>query len=279
LASIVVRFPTSKSKVNIKGEVAFHGFRTVLPGFKHVVHDLHATFERFYLATAGRPVFVEAASAVNLKVFAPGGPIFGSFESSKLVELVSLHKPIRATVALFSGSHDQPFNATRFKAVTGNSWVAANVSLHETSGEKLRFPPSYWVETVSSGSSTWRGHTHSGTNLTFISQPANSSLSVNAFTRDAPAFVSVQPAFQGWFDLVAAFSRPLLSRESDEDKDPSGEGRERVVEFRKSWIRWQLKGIIKWVKKESATEGEGKEGFGKVKIVTTRHPAQLNLAA
>jgi len=302
IASITIRFPLIKdTDVERKDGkyLVIPAFETHLPFFKHFVHDLKTVqFHKFSLATVGRPVFVGGVSATFLKVVAIKGPIFGNFASSKFLSLVSFGKPIAANVALFSGPHEKWFNATRFDAVTQNSWIKANISLHTDGESEAKFAPSYHVKTFSSGSSTWRGHTHSGTNLTFVEQPNNASLIVDSAARLAPVTVSLPPAFQGHFDLVAPFSRPELAV-NEGAEDPLGEGRHRVVTLKKSWTKFKLSGAVGWfateeARAERATGGchgrrddvaveteaaaEKKPAFSHVKLVTTKRPTTLVLA-
>jgi len=174
--------------------------------------------------------------------------------------------------------------------VSSLSWVSANISLIASSEETLEFSPSYYVKTVSTGASTWRGHTHSGTYLNFTSQPTNTSLVVDSFTRNAPLTVAVAPAFQGWFDLFSAFSKPVLAVGEPEGTD----GWKRVVQLKKSWIPSKVVGTVRWVKDEFvprlAAVGMGcghmmgmgmseeeKHALGRVKLVSTRKPATLIL--
>ncbi|KAG8873329.1 hypothetical protein FRB97_006815, partial [Tulasnella sp. 331] len=258
IAHIHVTFPSS-AKFNKETPLAIHDFSTSLAGFTHVVHDLTAVFDKFELVTVGRPVFVKAVSATFLKIAAIHGPIFGNFAASKVADLVSVGAPIRANVALHSGPHEKWYNATVFKATAAQSWIKANVSLHSSSSEPGEFGPSYYVKTYSSGSSTWRNHTHSGTFLNFTSQPTNTSLVVESLTRNAPLTVSVPAAFEGWYNLLSPFSKPEVVADLTVE-DPTGEGRTRQLTPKKTWTKFKLAGSIKWVKEELLGLGLEKRG-------------------
>ncbi|KAG9004672.1 hypothetical protein FRB93_010162 [Tulasnella sp. JGI-2019a] len=301
-SQITVTFPSGSGVKD--APLVIKDFSTALAGFKYVVRDLTAVFEKLELVTIGKPIFVKSVSATFLKIVAIHGPIFGNFAASKVVELTSVGAPIKANVALHSGPHEKWYNATVFKASTSQSWISANVSLHSTSDGSGSFAPSYIVKTASSGSSTWRGHTHSGTFLDFTSQPTNTSLIVDSFTRNAPLTVSLASAFEGWYNLISPFSKPELVIDLGVE-DPTGEGRTRKVTPEKSWVNFKLSGTVKWVKEEllglekragchkagvvmgdkKMAEGEeepvadeeGRPAWGRVKLVSMRKPAKLIL--
>jgi len=265
-ASITVKFPSGK---DLK-PLALKTFAAGFPTFKHHVGELDVTFETLGLVGA---VEAKSLSAVNLGVVTPFGSIKGNFSASKKLELISTRGSVDVNVALYSAHSDVLSPATKFVAVAGNSSLHANVSLltPETTGF---FPPSYFVSATSTGGPAA---------LHFKTQPVNTSLTTDVFSKGSPAFVYLDPAYEGEFEVTSLFGKPELVVK-DETKDPSGEDRKRVVELKKSWTSWTIRGDVAWAK-DGLAEGEGDDAADEkpgpkprsVKVTTLKAPSVLVL--
>lgn len=153
------------------------------------------------------------------------------------------------------------------------SALAANVSLltfeDSRSGE---YPAAYAVEATTSN-----GPGNNNT-LNFISQPFGSHLKVSSVGKNSPTSVKVAPAFEGTFDIVASRSTAEIIVD-DETKDPSGEGKKRVVKYQKQeWLPWIVTGSARWVKEDETETAVRPSGPSFVKLVTSNAPATLIFA-
>ena len=102
--------------------------------------------------------------------------------------------------------------------------------------------------------------------LTFLSAPVNSALSLTASTSLAPARVKLHETYQGSFNLKTSLSSPKVEYDPRQ-ADPAGEGRSRKVDIR--WMRPLVEGSATWSE-------EGLE-LGSVDVETSLSPAFLAL--
>lgn len=103
----------------------------------------------------------------------------------------------------------------------------------------------------------------------FPASPVDSKLTLSAKTSNSPAYVSLNPAYEGIFKLQTS---PWFKAEVNVDKDvvdPSGKDRKRNVVI-KDVVRGSLSGSVNW-------DGEdGREAEGVVDVSTHFH-VKLNL--
>lgn len=108
----------------------------------------------------------------------------------------------------------------------------------------------------------------------------NSTLVVVADGRVHPALVKLHPAFEGFFEVTSVFGKPTVTV-PEGTKDPSGEGRSRVVKYFKNRIPWTTKGVVEWVDIESDLDDVEEEHphrkGGVAKVTTLKAPAVLAL--
>lgn len=108
--------------------------------------------------------------------------------------------------------------------------------------------------------------TNDALRLAFPESPVDSTLKLSASTTNGRAVVSLNPAYEGTFDLATTQYMPKLVRH-DEVSDPSGRERQRRVEIT-STDRRSVTGKATW---------SAKAGSGSVHVKTTNALVTLNL--
>lgn len=88
------------------------------------------------------------------------------------------------------------------------------------------------------------------------------------YSSNSPAYVQLDSAYEGTFSLVSSILSPRLER--SEVEDPTGQGRERYIEYRSVNRRGATEGSIKWL-------GEGRHGQGSVSVKTSNSPVVLKV--
>ncbi|KAG5651000.1 hypothetical protein H0H81_010259 [Sphagnurus paluster] len=99
----------------------------------------------------------------------------------------------------------------------------------------------------------------------FPTSPLDSVLKLSASTSNSPAFVSLDPAYEGSLALSTSNFSPLLQRRNT--KDPAGKGRTRHIKVN-SYGRSVLKGSVSW---------SGWDGSGTVEVNSSNSPVTLEI--
>ncbi|KAG8952528.1 hypothetical protein FRC03_012125 [Tulasnella sp. 419] len=254
LADIVIRFP---KKASIKE------FGSSLALFKADVKDLESSvaFKKFELVNVGQPVTIKGLAADTVKIVSSRGGITAKVSTNDTLEVVSVGKPVYLNATLFSDSQDGVVKPSLLSIAGARAPVFADVKLETSSNKASTYTPSYEVKIANYNALS---------NITFLSQPLKSALSLRADTKAGEISASLAPEYEGSFELVGVGKVPVVNVNEDVD-DPYGEGRKRSVEIKKTW--WSLSGTVSWVKSEEALG----EMLGHVKLVGAWAPITLFL--
>jgi hypothetical protein len=177
------------------------------------------------------------------------GPISGSFNASKRLELTTSNAPIRANIGL--KNDDDPDHTVKLCIKTNNSCdtlpyflrSAADISCSPIDARiSLLSDNKFKVVTTTSN-----GHVR----VKFPHSTVDSVLHLFAATSNFPAAVGLNPAFEGTFKLRTNIFRPSVN--VSEVEDPAGEDRERIVE-KESGPRGAVEGTVQWVPDDDEKE-------------------------
>lgn len=138
--------------------------------------------------------------------------------------------------------------------------IEAVFGLYQTS-ETAYYVTSYQISALTSNAPL---------QLSFPSQPASSLLSLDGRTSNAPACVSLHPAYEGSFRIHTSPYMPLPTVGVDRSvPDPAGKGRQKNVVMTQAG-NGRVNGTVMW--------GNGNQGFtGVVDVATSNGPISLNV--
>ncbi|KAF8602778.1 hypothetical protein BDV93DRAFT_607338 [Ceratobasidium sp. AG-I] len=233
---VLVYIPISSS-----GEQrTLHSFETRLGQFEHVFPDLskHINFEKLDVSAANVPMKFRSVVANSIKVANANSPIAGTFTSASDLILDNANGGITGELTLTQSGNIKISNA--------NSPI--DVQFYLKSGD-FHPRPSYTLHT---------SNANAATTLQILSQPLNSALNIHASNAMAPIYATLNAAFEGAFKLSTVMSKAEVV--VGNRQDPSGEGRERVVEYQKR-TGGDVKGTVAW-------GGKGEKGEHAVGDVT-----------
>lgn len=104
--------------------------------------------------------------------------------------------------------------------------------------------------------------------LSFVDAPVEHSLTLDAYSTNSPAEVTLHKTYEGKFDLASSpFIKPVVSW--GDDVDPKGQGRKRFVHVETD-SRNHVRGVAVWGL-------DAKEPRGSVKVETSNSPLHLTL--
>jgi len=112
---------------------------------------------------------------------------------------------------------------------------------------------------------------NSDLNIDFPASPVNSHLEVLARTSNGVANIYLNPAYEGKFSLATSSAFQTSVHEYKDVVDPSGKGRNRKVQYKKTG-RGTVEGTVQW----QGAKGEGKPN-GVVVVRTSNAPISLDL--
>ncbi|KZV71251.1 hypothetical protein PENSPDRAFT_578174, partial [Peniophora sp. CONT] len=179
-------------------------------------------------------------------------PITGFFNVSSNLKLVTRNAPIDVGVEAYHTGRHWP---STLRLATSNANLNATLTLKNTTefGLFRVFAQTY----------------NSPVNVTLLESPINGHLRVEAKTKNAPALLELDSAFEGKFAAHTTNANPSISLKEGVE-DPVGDGRERFVET--SYISPRIKGgSVAWGKPLS-------KRFSSIAgVATTNDPAVIVL--
>jgi hypothetical protein len=143
------------------------------------------------------------------------------------------------------------------------SRVTLNSSIEETSSFMSGVNGSFAIKAF---------NTQGPNNITTLSQPASSILTLESITTHSPNTVSLSPGYEGAFELITARSNSRVVGVDAQPEDPSGKDRDRQVSINEV-IAGLVKGTVAWVDTGDVAEYVG----GSVKVINANAINTLNL--
>ena len=225
------------------------------------------------IETSNGPVSIDLTSLGPFSIASRNGGILGVFNVSSSLTLKTRNDKIKAVVALnpdkdgsgtldiatehrcLSSTPSSFYLITKRLTSRTNSLINLDVALNPF--QKSATGGSFAITSTSS---------HSPTRLRVREAPVDARLRVNVSTTSAPAELLLPSTFEGAFDVAAAHFWPTVFA-SEHVRDPSGEGRKRIVVVEKEGSH--ASGSVGWSE-------EGRER-GHVELRTTHSPALLKL--
>jgi len=240
---IGVRFPKSSEIKDLK---------TFLPLFTHYFpkSDLH--FKALSAHSANFHIYVESLLVESGKLRTSNSAIKGNFTVTDSLELTSSNAPIVVNVTMKNAKKENP---TKLLIQTSNAPLKSNLALISTSSGETG--GQFNVETITSNSPL---------DVKFPYAAIDSVLYLSAKTSNSPAFVELNPVYEGTFRLATSIFRPRVDV-IENLEDPKGKGRKREVYF--NTVGKELEGSVYW--------GGDTEKKGHVEVVTSVLAAHLRL--
>jgi hypothetical protein len=234
-------------------------FSTDMPIFGHQLGDLGKTvhFQALSLSTIDTPISVQSVSAVKAKVTNANAAITGSFNASSALNLTSANAKITASVGLV---HDGGAGAATELTIS-NKNAPIDVSVYLYSARRDHTGGKFKVAGTTSAAPV---------TIAFPIAPVDSTLSLDATTKTAPATVTLHKTYEGSFALSTSLGKVVLNVDKNVT-DPAGEGRTRKVDI-KSQTKVKLDGTVAWVSSNADALAAGA-----VKVTASLASATLNL--
>ncbi|KAF8891093.1 hypothetical protein CPB84DRAFT_1383915 [Gymnopilus junonius] len=191
-------------------------FETDIPNSAHMLDDLNglASFDSISLRGSNGIIKADSLNATKGKIHTSNGGISGKFHSTHELVLETSNGPIKVAVELESDE-----SSPSLKARTSNGLVEAGVSLLSASASGGTFDVSLRTSNAPLRAS-------------FRDSPVDSHLKFEATTSNSPAFVSLNPAYEGSFHLRTSSSEGPAIRRRSGIEDPTGKGRSRQVVYK-----------------------------------------------
>jgi len=191
------------------------------------------------------------------------GKIEGSFNVTRLLKLSTTNSPINVSLNAHSNLPRKP-TVVSLKSINGLLQSNISLSTNSSSGTGGHF----------------RVYTHTSNavlNVSFSASPPDSHLVLHGSTRNAPALVALDPAFEGGFLLQTTQFHPTLHVKPDV-KDPTGQGRQRKVSGRVVAGRAVI-GNVSWVPhgKHPPSQPEAERRAGWASVSSRNAPVTLVL--
>ncbi|EIM80554.1 uncharacterized protein STEHIDRAFT_67630 [Stereum hirsutum FP-91666 SS1] len=241
-------------------------FEMDLPSFSTTIGDLQSSYEfgHFALKTANKPVQLKSVCAATAKVESSNAPIYGYYNTSSSLDLVTSNGVIDAVIHMYNDNAGLP---TSLRLETSNGKIETSISLY--SSHRTSDYGQFKIDARTSNKPL---------ELTLHKAPVDSTLTLEGKTSNAPAEVSVPAAYEGDFVLSTSNAAPAVRRVHDVE-DPSGAGRSRRVDT-SSVIGGTLRGNVAWRSglvdlEEQADGGQSLTGSGTVQVTTSNGPVQL----
>lgn len=264
--------PRQKDRLFFVVDVTFpspsHGIRHVpsfaldFPRFVLDVDNLTGySFRSLVLKSTNRPVSVNSVTGETVITEGKNGKIEGSFNVTRLLKLHTTNSPINVSL---NARSDFPKKPTVVSLISTNGLLQSNISLSTNS---------------SSGTGGhFRVYTYTSNavlNVSFSASPPDSHLVLHGSTRNAPARVALDPAFEGGFLLQTTQFRPTL-HVTPGVKDPTGQGRQREVNDRVVAGRAVI-GNVSWVPHGKHPQPEAERRAGWASVSSRNAPVTLAL--
>jgi len=202
--------------------------------------------------TSNGPVSGNFNSGTDLTVNTSNGPISGIYNTTTVLTLSTSNSPIRVAVGLESNTKG---STPIFNARTSNGVLEADVSLTSNSASGGSFNV-----TATSSNAPLR--------VTFPASPLDSKLNFNGRTSNGHATVSLNPAYEGSFNLQTSSIFSASLNRNPNVKDPSGKERKRQVQYR-TIGKGVLTGEVHWDAKQ--------KNQGLVTVRTSNSPILLEI--
>ncbi|CAK5281893.1 unnamed protein product [Mycena citricolor] len=233
-----------------------YNLETNLPQFSQSFDALRdvVRFDQLKIEGRGKPIYAKSVFANNATVMNANAKISGSFETSSSLILSTTNAPVLSSIKLH---HRNIFKTTHLRIETCNAEIDAPISLFTTAanGQGGRFNISATT-------------TNAPMTMTFPSAPARSILHLDAETKNSPASVWLNEAFEGDFTL---FSNVVLV-----DQLPYVDIRKlRTVDWQSDLKRLGfVKGEVRW---KMPILGGAKKPLGSVRISTNNSFLKLHV--
>jgi len=188
---------------------------THLPLFSHTIlkSPSGVTFGSVKFDSSNTLVQVQSLNAANVSLKTSNSAIWGNFNVSQSLELITSNGQIRANVAMYHD--DAPNTHTSLKMRTTNSPVISTVDLVSTAADSTG--GAFTIDSRTSNNKI---------DLDVHTMPLDSVLQLDARTSNALARVGLSPAYEGSFLLQTSNASPSVRR-SDQPEDPAGQDRRR----------------------------------------------------
>jgi len=185
--------------------------KTNLPFFFHnFVTPIE--FSEVEIEAEHNEIIAEDLRAGNLTIRTENAPIKGHYNVSSSLTLTTSNAPIDVSIDAY---HFTRHWASRVKLATSNARLDATLKLHNGTSIGL-----FHVNAKTSNSPLA---------VTVLESPLDAAVRVSATTSNAPARLELDAAFEGHFAAVTSNAVPAVNLKEGVE-DPSGAGRERVVE-------------------------------------------------
>jgi len=254
-----VTFPSPSPSQGIRH---LPSFALDFPRFALNVDNLSGySFRSLALKSTNGPISVNSVMGETVITEGKNGKIEGSFNVTRLLKVCTTNSPINVSINAHSNLPRKP---TVVSLKSTNDVLQSNISLSTNS---------------SSGTGGhFRVYTHTSNavlNVSFSASPPDSHLVLYGSTRNAPARVALDPAFEGGFLLQTTRFRPTL-HVTPGVKDPTGHGRQRKVDDRVVAGR-ALIGNVSWVPHGQHTPRPEAEKAGWASVSSLNSPVTLVL--
>ncbi|KAI0753355.1 hypothetical protein C8Q80DRAFT_1151680 [Daedaleopsis nitida] len=253
--AIQVHFPASSFRtLHVKA------FETDLPYFAHtaVIEDRQVTFGSIHLRSRNMGItsaaYLDADEAI-IQTF--NAPITGLYRAHRSLSLVTTNDALDARVILFHDNKRQ--TPTNLTMRTTNSNIKSAITFRSTTAFRT------------GGAFAVNAHTENGAITARVDeQPPDSTLALDAHTRNAPALVELDTAYEGEIALAATHSGEIEFAYNQHPSDPAQRGRKR------RWLpaasaRQMVQGHVWW-----ASDGsEEPRGMGRVSVRSENGPVHV----
>ncbi|KAI0034676.1 hypothetical protein K488DRAFT_83741 [Vararia minispora EC-137] len=229
--------------------------RTSFPLFGQTMHNLTEAIEfgEVGLYSTNRQITTEDIRVREVGVHTTNAAILGSFNTTSNLTLVTSNSPIKVDVTAYNQG-----SVNNLVMHTTNNVLAANLSL-------LTSPASSGPGAFEVTATT----TNSPLHVNHLTSPADSVLNAKFATTNSPAYVRLDPAFEGTFTASTTHFTPSIQYINAED--PAGRNRERKVHL-DFVMRGMARGTVGW---EPLEHGRGEPGS--VVLSSTNSPVYLTL--
>lgn len=205
------------------------------------------------IRTSLGPVHIESLTAARADVHTSLGAIEGTFNASRSLVLRTSNAPIRVAVNLSNESGDEKARPSELWISTSNGAINATLALHSAHNSSA----------FDIAARTSRG----ALTIAIPTAPPAAAIFLDASTSIGAAAVALPAGYEGNFDAATSLSAVTVNlREGAED--PTGEGRERKVEWKVNSSRL-VRGKVGW-------SAEGMER-GWVGVRTSLAPVTLDI--
>ncbi|KZT03914.1 uncharacterized protein LAESUDRAFT_728604 [Laetiporus sulphureus 93-53] len=234
-------------------------FETDLPMFSHYVDELPSEllFRTLSLRSKDARIHVQSVHAERAELRTTNGAIEGEFHTSDTLTLTTSNAHIRADVYLYHDDLNE--SSTKVNMHTSNAAIISSVNLISTSPSHPSIGGSFEVSSETSNGPL---------SLTFPFSASSSRLDAIARTSNAHISATVNPAYEGSFEVRTSNAKPAVFYDGRVE-DPSGRGRRRYMT--ESQVGKTMVGEVSWGRPESGVH------VGSVSLRTSNAPAVLSL--